>query len=67
MVSQEEMRFVTENQLLSGYSGRIARNTEEHQPDKKEIAKSAIGFNAQIPGEAKRGRPRITRFGGQTL
>jgi hypothetical protein len=71
MVSQEEIRrFISENQMLAGFSGRVARATAAHVPDKKAITKSAIRFHAQIPGAVKRSpRPRITKskFGGQNI
>jgi len=63
-VSKEDLQFVSENQRMEGFSGQITHATAEHRPDMKVIAKSAIRFNAQVPGEVKRSpKPRITRFG----
>ena len=62
--SEEDLQFVSENQKMAGFSGRITRAIAKHQPDMQEIASSARRFNAQVPGEVKRApRPRITRFG----
>jgi hypothetical protein len=63
-LSKETLRFISENQRLSGFSGRITKKTAVHEVDMDEIAASAKRLNAQIPcPENRRPKPRITKFG----
>jgi hypothetical protein len=67
-VTAAELRFVSENQRMEGFSGVISPQTAAHQPDMGEIAQSAKRFNAQQPSLANRTpRPVITNFGGQNI
>lgn len=62
--SDEDLKFISENQQLSGFSGRITKATAMHEVDMDAIAESAKRFNAQIPSPQNRQpKPRITRFG----
>jgi hypothetical protein len=64
--SQEVLQFISENQRMAGFSGQITPATAKHQPNMKLIARSAIRFDAQVPGKVKRSpRPRISKFGDQ--
>src|ERR1051325_6053531 len=59
-----ELRFISENQRLAGFSGETTSETAAHEVDLDEIAKSSARLGAQIPSPKNRPRkPRITRFG----
>ncbi len=63
-LSDDVLRFISENQRLSGFSGRITKKTAKHEADMEEIAALARRLNAQIPSSQNRAqKPRITRFG----
>jgi hypothetical protein len=63
-LSDEDLKFISENQKLAGFSGRITNATATHEVDMDEIAESAKRFGAQIPSPQNRTpKPRITRFG----
>jgi len=65
-LSQADLRFISENQRLAGFSGVITAETAAHQPDMDEIAESAMHLGAQIPSPQNRApKPRITRFGSR--
>ncbi len=59
-----QLKFISENQQLSGLSGRITEETANHEVDVDKLAKSAARLGAQIPGESKPSKPRISRWGG---
>jgi hypothetical protein len=66
-LSSEILRFISENQQLAGFSGRISHETATHQVDMDAIAASAKRLKAQIPAPQNRAaKPRITRFGSHS-
>ena len=49
-VSREaDLRFISENERLEGFSGEITEAVRQHRPDLKEIEAVARRFGAQIP------------------
>jgi len=65
-LSAADLKFISENQKMEGFSGRITEETARHEPDMDVIAGSAARFGAQIPSPRNRApKPRITRFGSQ--
>lgn len=66
-VRPKVLRFISENQRLSGFSGRITAADRRHKTDMAEVAESARRFGAQIPSTGKKFlRAKIKRF-GQTI
>lgn len=61
-VSAEDLKFISENQRLSGFLGKITPAMRAYKPDRRAIAKSAKRFGAQVPSSKKPAKPRITRF-----
>lgn len=62
--SQADLKFISENQKLSGFSGNISPETAAYEVDMDEIATSGERFGAQIPSPENRPqKPRITRWG----
>jgi hypothetical protein len=51
-LSDKELKVISENQRLAGFSGRIMKTTATHEVDMDAIADSAKRFNAQIPSPA---------------
>jgi hypothetical protein len=47
--TKEVLRFISENQKLAGFSGRISKKTAHFTPDMDKIAKTAKQFGAQTP------------------
>jgi len=47
--SAADLKFISENQQLSGFSGRISEEMAMYEVDMDEIAESAARFGAQIP------------------
>lgn len=45
----DELKFISENQKLSGFSGHISPETAAHEIDLDEIAKAAPHLQAQTP------------------
>jgi hypothetical protein len=45
----EELKFISENMKLAGFSGKITAATRDHETDMEAIAKSAKEFGAQVP------------------
>jgi hypothetical protein len=67
-LTASDLRFISENMMLSGFSGRITKETAMHEPDMDAIAESAARFGAQIPSPQNRApRPRIARFGSHPI
>lgn len=63
-LSAADLEFISGNQQMEGFSGRITEETARPQPDMDLIAESAARLGAQIPSPQNRGpKPRITRFG----
>lgn len=63
-LTRAELKFISENQRLAGFSGEITPETAAHEVDLDELAKSAARLGAQIPSpKNRRQKPRITRFG----
>ena len=61
-----DLQFISQNQQMEGFSGRITKETANHEPDMDEIAASAKHLNAQIPSPGNRApKPRITKFSSQ--
>ena len=49
-VSREaDLRFISENERLEGFSGEITEAVRQHRPDLKEIEAVARRLGAQIP------------------
>ena len=46
---EEELRFVSENQRMEGFSGEITEAVRQHRPDLKEIEAVARRLGAQLP------------------
>jgi hypothetical protein len=62
-LSAADLKFVSGNQQMAGFSGHISEETANHQPDMVEVAESAKRFNAQVPSPANRPtRPRVRKF-----
>ena len=58
------LKFISENQQVAGFSGKISKATAMHEVGMDAIAESAARFGAQIPSTQNRpSKPRITRFG----
>jgi ribosomal protein L28 len=62
-MSAAVLKFISENQKLSAFSGRITSRTAKHKVDLDAIAESAARIGAQIPGKSRVMRPRVTHFG----
>jgi hypothetical protein len=63
-MSKVDLKFVSENQQLEGFSGVISAETAAHRPNMDEISRSSKQFNAQLPSPQQRTpRPTITTFG----
>jgi hypothetical protein len=63
-LSREDIKFVSQNQKLAGFSGQITEQIATHEPDMNAIAESAPHLGAQIPSPQNRSKkPRITGFG----
>jgi hypothetical protein len=66
-LTPEHLRFISENQQMEGFSGRITKKTANHEPDMDEIAASAAPLNAQTPSSRNRApKPRISKFGAHS-
>lgn len=52
---EAELRFVSQNQQLEGFSGDISEAVRQHRPDLDELVAVAKKFGAQVPkgGPAK--------------
>ena len=46
---EADLRFVSENQRLEGFSGEITDAVRQHHPNRQEIEAVAKRFGAQIP------------------
>lgn len=57
--STADLQFLSANQQLEGFPGKITEAVTAHQPDLKQIAESARSFGAQIPTEKNRRQPPI--------
>jgi hypothetical protein len=49
----QDLKFISENQKLSGFPGRLNKRVVAHKPDMKKIAESAKHLNAQTPSSLK--------------
>src|SRR5262245_61647974 len=56
---EEELAFVSANQQLEGFDGKITEAVANHQPDMEAIAEAAQRFGAQVPTEENRKRPPL--------
>lgn len=52
--STSDLQFLSANQQLEGFPGKITEAVASHQPNMKQIADSARQFGAQVPGQKKR-------------
>lgn len=52
--STTDLQFLSANQQLEGFPGKITETVAAHQPDMKQIAESARSFGAQVPTEKNR-------------
>jgi len=52
----EDLAFVSANQQLAGFPGKITEEIAAHRPNMEEIIESAKRFGAQIPTEENRQR-----------
>ena len=48
-VAKADLAFVSENQQLEGFPGRVSESVAAHQPDIELIARAARKFGAQVP------------------
>ncbi|MEI2722919.1 MAG: hypothetical protein V9H26_05090 [Verrucomicrobiota bacterium] len=46
---EQDLKFISESQQLSGFRGKFSRDILKFEPDMKRIAKSARRFGAQVP------------------
>ncbi len=51
-----ELAFISANQQLEGFEGKITEAVARHQPNMEEIAEEARRFGAQVPTEENRKR-----------
>lgn len=54
-----DLQFLSHNQQLEGFPGKITEDVAAHQPDMKQIAESAKKFGAQVPTEKNRQQPPV--------
>ena len=47
--TEAELRFISQNERLEGFSGEINEELRQHRPDLKEIEAVARRLGAQIP------------------
>jgi hypothetical protein len=69
-LSAEDLKFISENQQLAGFSGCITEETAAHEVYMEAIVGSSARFGAQIPSPSPQNRPmkpRITRFGSRPV
>ncbi len=67
-LSPSDLKFISENQKLAGFSGKITEETATYEADMDVIAESAASLGAQIPSPKNRPqKPRITRFGSRLV
>jgi hypothetical protein len=59
--SAEDLEFLSANQQLEGFPGKITEAIAAHQPDMKEMVASAKRFGAQVPTEGNRKRHPVFR------
>ena len=52
--SLADLEFLSANQQLEGFPGKITEEVAAHQPDLETIAESARRFGAQIPSKQNR-------------
>lgn len=46
---EADLRFISQNQQLEGFSGEITEAMRQHEPDMEELKAVAQRFGAQIP------------------
>ena len=56
---KRDLKFVSANQQLEGFSGEIAEALANHQPEMNAIADAARKFGAQIPNAANLSTPPV--------
>ena len=44
-----DLKFISENQRIEGFSGEISEAARQHRPDMEEIKDVARKFGAQVP------------------
>ena len=49
VATEAELRFISQNERLEGFSGEITEAVRQHRPDLKEIEAVARRFGSQIP------------------
>lgn len=57
--STSDLQFLSANQQLEGFPGKVTEDVLAHQPDMKQIAESARSFKAQVPLEKNRQQPPV--------
>jgi hypothetical protein len=57
--STADLEFLSANQQLEGFPGKITETVSVHQPDMRQIAESARRFGAQVPTEVNRQQPPV--------
>ena len=62
--AKADLAFVSENQQLEGFPGRVSESVASHKPDFKLIAQAARKFGAQMPAEAGSEPVPVVRRGG---
>jgi hypothetical protein len=58
-----DLRLVSENQRMDGFSGRISQTDKDHETNMETVSHSAEQLGAQIPIPGSQMPPRIKRFG----
>lgn len=57
--SAQDLAFLSENQQLEGFPGKITEELAAHRPNMEQIVESAKRFGAQVPTEENRKRPPV--------
>lgn len=52
---EAELRFISQNQQLEGFSGEISEATRQYRPNLEELQAVSKKFGAQIPRDPAKG------------
>jgi len=61
-LSAKDLEFISANQRLEGFEGKITEAVVEHVPNIEEITESARRFGAQVPDEKHRNQQPIFKL-----
>ncbi len=64
-VSAADLEFLSANQQLEGFPGKITPEIAAHRPNMDKIAASARRFGAQVPTKENRQKPPLFPLRGQ--